>query len=179
MNRTETDQNLLPLTPESDSPRSGLRKRLKLASAPSTPLEDAPTPEAPPIPQDSTSEPQPVVNAEMLETLSRLHESLGETANEIARDLERTAEQTARQLRETAEETARHSEAQASNAIRRMTELQQSLSEAEQNLAYTVERLRRENGRAGWMQTGVIVLALLAGTLGGTAAALLILAWLR
>lgn len=178
MNRIETDQSVLPLAPESGPPRSGLRKRLKLASAPPTPPTDAAVPEAPPIPQDSTGEPPPVVNAETLETLSRLHASLGETADKIARELERTAERMARQLRETAEEIAVHSEAQASDAMRRLTELQRSLGEAEQSLAYTVERLRRENGRTGWLQTGVIVLALLAGTLGGTAAALLILAWM-
>jgi hypothetical protein len=129
--------------------------------------------------QSESPSPAPTTNAEMLETLSSLPAALNETATEIARELERTAQSTTMQLRETAAEIGRRSETQASDTTQRLSELQRSLSEAERNLAYTVERLRRENGRVGWMQTGVIVLALFAGILGGTTAALLILAWIR
>lgn len=179
MNPSETQQILPLMTPESGAPRNGLRKRLKLASAPVEVRAEEPR-EAPPPPQDPPpSEPETLASAEMPETPSNPQASLARTAHEIARELEQTAERMVRQLRETSEESARQSEAQVRSALGRLTELQRSLGEAEQNLAYTVERLRRENGRAGWMQTGVIVLALLAGTLGGTAAALLILAWIR
>jgi hypothetical protein len=129
--------------------------------------------------QSEPPSPAPAVNAEMLETLSSLPAALSETAMEIAQELERTAQATTRQLRETAAEIGRRSETQASDATQRLSDLQRSLSEAERNLAYTVERLQRANGRAGWMQMSMVVLALLAGTLGGTAAALLILVWIR
>lgn len=56
--------------------------------------------------------------------------------------------------------------------------MQRILAETERDLAYTVEMLRRQADRVGWMQTGVIVLALVAGMLGGAAAALLILGWI-
>jgi hypothetical protein len=128
--------------------------------------------------QSEPPSPAPAANAAMLETLSSLPAALSETAAEIGRELERTAQATTRQLRETAAEVGRRSETQTSDATQRLSDLQRSLSETERNLAYTVERLRRENGRTGWMQTSVIVLALLAGILGGTAAALLILVWI-
>lgn len=178
MNPSETQQILPLMTPESGAPRNGLRKRLKLASAPVEATNEEPR-EAPPAPQDPPSEPLPLESAETPERPSSPQASLVETAHEIARELEQTAEWMVRELRETGEESARQSEAQVRSALGRLTELQRNLGEAEQNLAYTVERLHRENGRARWMQTGVIVLALLAGTLGGTAAALLILVWIR
>jgi hypothetical protein len=126
--------------------------------------------------QSQSPSPPPAPSAEMLQTLSTLPAALSETATEITRELERTAQSTTRQLRETVAEIGRRSETQGSDATQRLSELQRSLSEAERNLAYTVERLRRENGRAGWMQTGVVVLALLAGMLGGTSSANMILA---
>lgn len=178
MNPSETQQILPLMTPESGAPRNGLRKRLKLASAPVEATAEE-SREAPLAPQNPPSEPQAPASAEMPETPSSPQASLVETAHEIARELEQTAERMVRQLRETSEGAVHQSEAHVKSALGRLTELQRSLGEAEQNLAYTVERLRRENGRAGWMQTGVIVLALLAGTLGGTAAALLILVWSR
>lgn len=178
MNPSETQQILPLMTPESGAPRNGLRKRLKLASTPVEATAEE-SKEAPPAPRDLLSEPLLPESAGMPETPSSPQASLVETAHEIARELEQTAERMVRELRETGEESARLSEVQVRSALGRLTELQRSLGEAEHNLAYTVERLRRENGRAGWMQTGVIVLALLAGTLGGTAAALLILVWIR
>ena len=142
--------------------------------------------EAPPISlrerlerQSEPPSPAPTVDAETLEALSSLPVALSETATEIARELERTAQSTTRQLRESAAEIGRRIETQASDATQRLSDLQRSLSETERNLAYTVERMRRENGRAGWMQRSAVVLALIAGLLGGTAAALLILAWIR
>jgi hypothetical protein len=129
--------------------------------------------------QSESPSPAPAKNAEMLETPSSLPAALSDTATEIARELERTAQSTAKQLRETVAEIGRRSETQASDTTQRLSELQRSLREAERNLAYTVEKLRRENSHARWMQTGVVVLALLAGILGGTAAALLILASIR
>ena len=53
------------------------------------------------------------------------------------------------------------------------------LNETERNLAFTVERLRRHAERTARIQTGVILLALIAGMLGGLAAALLILVSMR
>jgi hypothetical protein len=53
------------------------------------------------------------------------------------------------------------------------------LNETERNLAFTVEKLRRHAERTAWIQTGVILLALIAGMLGGVAAALLILVSMR
>ena len=53
------------------------------------------------------------------------------------------------------------------------------LNATERNLAFTVEKLRRLAERTARIQTGVILLALIAGTLGGLAAALLILASMR
>lgn len=177
--RTKILADELPLSLESSAPPSSLRERLEQESESRTPATSAETLEAPAKPDESQKEPPPIVSVETLETLSRLHANLNETAEEIARELERAAERMATHLHETAGEITHQSEVLTGDATRRLTELQQSLSEAERNLAYTVERLRRENGRAGWMQTAIIVLALLAGTLGGTAAALLILAWIR
>jgi hypothetical protein len=53
------------------------------------------------------------------------------------------------------------------------------LNETERNLAFTVEKLRRHAERTARIQTGVILLALIAGMLGGLAAALLILVSMR
>lgn len=178
MNPSETQQILPLMTRESGAPRNGLRKRLKLASTPVEATAEE-SREAPPALQDPPTEPRLPENVEIPERPASPQARLVETAHTIARELEQTAERMVRELRETGEESARLSEAQVRSVLGRLTELQRSLGEAEQNLAYTVERLRRENGRAGWMQTGVIVLALLAGTLGGTAAALLILVWIR
>lgn len=67
-------------------------------------------------------------------------------------------------------------------AARRTTnalgEQRQTLAETERRLAYTIDQLRRQADRIAWIQTGVIVLALIAGTLGGAAAALVILSWM-
>jgi DNA anti-recombination protein RmuC len=164
---------------EIDVPAISLRQRLERESESLMLATSGEIREAPSNPLASENGSPAVVNAETLETLSRLHTSLSETAEEIARELERTAGRTATQLREAAAEIARRSDAQTSDTTQRLSELQRMLSETERNLAYTVERLRRENARARWMQTAVIGLALLAGTLGGTAAALLILTSMR
>jgi hypothetical protein len=160
-------------------PTISLRERLEQQSKPPMPAIRAEMPEAPVMPDAREEAPPPIVSAETLETLSRLHASLNETAEEIARKLEQTAERMAIRLHEAAVEISCQGEVQTSDSTRRLAELQRSLGETERNLAYTVERLRRENGRAGRMQTGVIALALLAGTLGGTAASLLILVWMH
>ncbi len=54
-----------------------------------------------------------------------------------------------------------------------------SATEADRNLTYLLERLKRQADRAQWMQTGVISLALAAGILGGILSALVILTWTR
>jgi energy-converting hydrogenase Eha subunit B len=59
------------------------------------------------------------------------------------------------------------------------TTIAREVNETERNLAFTVEKLRRHAERTAWIQTGVIVLALIAGMLGGLAAALLILVSMR
>lgn len=69
--------------------------------------------------------------------------------------------------------------AETLESMSRLAEHQRMLSEMERNLAYTVETLQRQADRTGWLQTGVIVLALIAGMLGGMTAGLVILAWMR
>ena len=59
------------------------------------------------------------------------------------------------------------------------TTISGELNETERNLAFTVEKLRRHAERTARIQTGVILLALIAGMLGGLAAALLILVSMR
>lgn len=70
-------------------------------------------------------------------------------------------------------------DAATARTSRMLTTQQQALTETERNLAHTTERLRRQADRVAWIQTGVILLALVAGMLGGTAAALLIAHWIR
>lgn len=62
--------------------------------------------------------------------------------------------------------------------FRMLADQERSLSETERNIAHTTEILRKQADRITRMQTGVILLALIAGTLGGTAAALIVLHWM-
>jgi hypothetical protein len=135
------------------SPRKGLRERLKASEPVGLPPET-------------------------LERLSNLPVGLSETARTIADGLEETADRIAWRLQGTATEVIERHERLAGEMNKRLTEQRRALEETERNLAYTEERLRRLVDRKGWIQTGVLVLALIAGGLGGTAAALVILWWL-
>lgn len=66
----------------------------------------------------------------------------------------------------------------AKRTSRMLADQQTSLNETERNIAHATEMLRRQADRTAWMQTGVILLALIAGTLGGMAAALIVLHWM-
>lgn len=59
-----------------------------------------------------------------------------------------------------------------------LADQERMLNETERNVAHTTEMLRRQADRVTWMQTSVILLALIAGTLGGMAAALIVLHWM-
>ena len=90
--------------------------------------------------------------------------------------LDRAAERTSLVLDET---TGRLSTTLRDTILRPLSEQERVLTETERNLAHTTEILRRQADRLTWMQTSVILLALVAGTLGGTAAALLIVHWMQ
>jgi hypothetical protein len=135
------------------SPRRGLRERLKATEPPTLPPET-------------------------LERLSNLPASLSETARSITEDLEESAERILWKIQGTMNDAIQSNEQLASALAKRLTEQTRVLEETERNVAHTVERLRRVADRTGWIQTGVILLALAAGTLGGMAAALLILGWI-
>ncbi len=141
---------------ESASPPASLRERLKQDSEQLTVL----------------------ASAEMAEKLIGLPQALSETGDRMIRALDETAERSARRLIEIAD-AARQTSQQTSAAVTRLAELQQSMGEAERNVTYQVERLKRQADRAQWMQTNVILLALAAGILGGIAAALVMLNWIR
>jgi hypothetical protein len=141
-------------SPESTSPPASLRERLKQESEQTTVL----------------------LSPELLEKLSTLPQSVSDAGDRMIRGFDETAERSVKRLSEIAE-TARQSSQQAGTAATRLAELQQSMGEAERNLTYQVERLKRQADRAQWMQTSVILLALAAGILGGVAAALAILNW--
>ena len=136
------------------NPRAGLRERLKSSESPTLP-------------------------AETVRRLSNLPERLTEAARTIERELEETAERAAWRLDQTARGAIDTSSRLASEANERLTEQERTLAETERNLAYTVERLRRQAERLGRLETGVILLAMTAGMLGGMAAALVILSWMR
>lgn len=136
------------------SPRKGLRERLKATEPPS-------------------------LSAETLERLSNLPERLRKSVETISRDLDETADRITWRFQQRATEALERSEHQAIEVTKRVTEQQRALDETERNLAYSVERLRRQTDRVGQMQTGVILLALTAGMLGGMAAALVILGWMQ
>lgn len=119
-----------------------------------------------------------LASAEMVEKLTTLLQSLSETGERLVHTLDETAERSVGRLSEIAD-GVRHTGQETTSAVKRLTELQQKMGDAERNLAYQLERLKREADRAQWMQTGVILLALAAGTLGGIAASLLLLGWMQ
>lgn len=115
---------------------------------------------------------------EVVEKLTALPQSLSETSEKVTRALDDTAERSVRRLSEIADAMRQGSQATTAAATR-IAELQRSMAEAERNLTYQVERLKRQADRAKWMQMGVILLALAAGILGAIVATLVILNWMR
>ena len=118
-----------------------------------------------------------LASAEMVEKLTTLLQNLSETGERLIETLDETAERSAQRLNEIAE-TVRQSSQQAGTAAARLADLQQSMGDAQRNVSYQVERLKRQADRAQWMQTSVILLALVAGMLGGIGATLVILRWM-
>jgi chromosome segregation ATPase len=117
-----------------------------------------------------------LASAETVEKLTTLLRSLSETGERQVHALDETADRSVRRLREIADSVRRSGE-ETTAAATRLADLEQSVNDAERNLTYLVERLTRQADRAQWMQTGVIVLALAAGILGGIAATLVMLSW--
>ena len=136
------------------SPQRGLRERLKAGEAPTLP-------------------------AETIQRLSKLPDRLTEAARTIARELEETAERAAWRLDQAANQAADTSKRMIHEDLARLTEQDRALTETERNLALTVERLRRQIDRISKVETGVILMAMLGGILGGVAAALVILSWMQ
>ena len=118
-----------------------------------------------------------LASAEMVEKMTTLLQSLSETGERLIHTLDETADRSVDRLSEIAD-GVRHTGQETTSAVKRLTELQQKMGDAERNLAYQVERLKRQADRAQWMQTGLVLLALAAGTLGGIAATLLLLRWM-
>lgn len=114
--------------------------------------------------------------AEMLERLLNLPDRMDEAAKQTSRVLDETFKVT---LRDTVANGIGRNVKRIVRATRRLTEQQHALAETERSLTYAIERLRRQADRIALIQTGVILLALIAGMLGGTAAALVILNWMR
>jgi chromosome segregation ATPase len=139
---------------ESASPRASLRERLR---------------------QDS-EQLSVLASAETVEKLTTLLQSLTETSERLVHALDETADRSVSRLREIAD-SVRQSGQETTAAATRLADLQQSVNDAERNLTYQVERLKRQADRAQWMQTGVVLLALAAGILGGIAATLVMLKW--
>ena len=139
---------------ESTSPSRGLRERLR---------------------QDG-EQLSVLASAETVEKLTTLLRSLSETGERQVHALDETAARSVGRLKEIAD-SVRQSGEETTAAATRLADLQQSVNDAERNLTYLVERLKRQADRAQWMQTGVILLALAAGILGGMAAALVMLRW--
>ena len=119
-----------------------------------------------------------LATTEVVEKLTALPQSLSETSERVTRALDETAVRSVRRLSEIADAVHQSSQ-ETTAAATRLAELQRSMGEAERNLTYQVERLKRQADRAKWMQMGVILLALAAGILGGIAATLVILNWMR
>ena len=117
-----------------------------------------------------------LASAETVEKLTTLLQSLSETSDRLVHALDETADRSTRRLKEIAD-SVRQSGQDTTATATRLAELQQSMNDAERNLTYQVERLKRQADRAQWMQTGVILLALAAGILGGIAATLVTLRW--
>lgn len=119
-----------------------------------------------------------LASAETVEKLTTLLQRLSETGERLVRTLDETADRSTRRLTEMAD-SVRQSGQETAAAATRLADLQQSMNDAERNLTYQVERLKRQADRAQWMQTSVILLALAAGILGGIAATLVILTWVQ
>ncbi len=140
---------------ENASPAASLRERLK---------------------QDS-DQLSVLASAETVEKLTTLLQRLSETSDRLVHALDETADRSTRRLKEIAD-SVHQSGQETTAAATRLAELQQSMNDAERNLTYQVERLKRQADRAQWMQTGVILLALAAGILGGIAATLVTVSWM-
>jgi hypothetical protein len=125
-----------------------------------------------------SSEQPTALSPELVEKLIALPMKLIETGESVVQKLNETAEQNALRLSEIAE-AAGWSSRTTESILPRLSELQERMTESERNVAYQVERLKRQADRAQWMQMGVILLALVAGLLGGIAAALVMLNWIR
>ena len=118
-----------------------------------------------------------LASAETVEKLTTLLQSLSETGERLAHTLDETADGSTRRLREIAD-SVRQIGQETTAAAARLADLQQSMNDAERNLTFQVERLKRQADRAQWIQTGVILLALTAGILGGIAGTLVTLRWM-
>lgn len=113
---------------------------------------------------------------EMLERLLNLPDRMDETARRTSLALDEMFKVT---LRDTVTNGIDRNARRIVRATRRLTEQQHALTGTERSLVYAIERLRRQADRIALIQTGVILLALIAGMLGGTAAALVVLNWMR
>ena len=118
-----------------------------------------------------------LASAEMVEKLATLLQSLSDTGERLIGTLDETADRSVKRLKEIAD-AVRQIGQETTAAATRLADLQQGMGDAERNLTYQVERLKRQADRAQWMQTSVIILALVAGMLGGIGAALVILRWM-
>jgi hypothetical protein len=126
----------------------------------------------------STEPPTALPSPELTEKLIALPEKLGEAGDGVLQKVNETAERSALRLTEIVEQAEQGGQT-TREALARLSELQQKMADTERNVAYQVELLKRQADRAQWMQTGVILLALVAGLLGGTGAALVLLNWIR
>jgi hypothetical protein len=118
------------------------------------------------------------LSPELTEKLIALPEKLVEAGESVVLKMNETAERSALRLSEIVEAAGRSSRTTEA-ILPRLSELQEHMTETERNVAFQVERLKRQADRAQWMQTGVILLALVAGLLGGIGAALVMLNWIR
>jgi chromosome segregation ATPase len=118
-----------------------------------------------------------LASAETVEKMTTLLRSLSETGERLVHGLDEIADRSTKRLKEIAD-SVDQSGKEATAAATRLADLQRSMNEAERNVTYQVERLKRQADRAQWMQTSVILLALAAGILGGIAATLVMLRWM-
>lgn len=103
-----------------------------------------------------------------------LPDHLNEAATAISRELEETVDRTLSRLHEIAQQ----SDAHTTEARLRLSEQQHMLVVTERNPAHMVEMLPRQAEHVEWTQTGLVVLAPVAGILGKAAEGLLILGWM-
>jgi hypothetical protein len=126
----------------------------------------------------STELPTALPSPELTDKLIGLPEKLGEAGEDVVQRLNETAERSALRLTEIVERADLSGQTMG-ESLTRLGELQQTMANIERNVAYQVERLKRQADRAQWIQTGVILLALVAGLLGGIGAALVMVNWIR